>query len=370
CHHDFCNGLDAIPMALAENIGLSPIERLSAMNAYQIKYKIEHSSYLEARPDKGLQHLAKPDTNFVLTLSISKFPKELTIYAPDLTYLLLKGSYLPGHQLQLSADGFRYLEMANLCMSFPDETETDALKIYVLLQHVHSVKFLALSLEIVEFLSSSEEIISLKTSPFSNLRSLKIYPALVEERVQEKINISTEVKNYLLGSSPNATYTMVSLEEARTMQITEVAKDLMAKLGRVLDKVKDNIKNNTACMEQQMAQVKNQRQVAGRMTDIMSKWGYFDVKIEEGREDIGHIINKVEAIKGLLTKVLASKRVEMQASFSSLCAEAESVVNKIIDDMKNQCDINRICCGGYFNECASTSQSSSAGPYKQDLNEP
>nr|GEX09070.1 RNA-directed DNA polymerase, eukaryota [Tanacetum cinerariifolium] len=33
----FANGLDAIPMALAENIGLSTIERLSAMNAYQIK---------------------------------------------------------------------------------------------------------------------------------------------------------------------------------------------------------------------------------------------------------------------------------------------------------------------------------------------
>ncbi|GKG36714.1 hypothetical protein Tco_0444392, partial [Tanacetum coccineum] len=82
------------------------------------------------------------DTPQLKNLSISKFPKELTIYAPDLTYLLLKGSYLPGHQLQLSADGFRYLEMADLCMSFLDETETDALKIFVLLQHVHSVKFL------------------------------------------------------------------------------------------------------------------------------------------------------------------------------------------------------------------------------------
>nr|GEZ84306.1 T-complex protein 1 subunit epsilon [Tanacetum cinerariifolium] len=33
----FANRLDAIPMPLAKNIGLSPIERLFAMNAYQIK---------------------------------------------------------------------------------------------------------------------------------------------------------------------------------------------------------------------------------------------------------------------------------------------------------------------------------------------
>ncbi|GKC53716.1 hypothetical protein Tco_1076461, partial [Tanacetum coccineum] len=31
---------------------------------------IKYSSHLEARPDKGLQYLAKPDTNFVLTVVI------------------------------------------------------------------------------------------------------------------------------------------------------------------------------------------------------------------------------------------------------------------------------------------------------------
>ncbi|GJR43286.1 hypothetical protein Tco_1311389 [Tanacetum coccineum] len=100
--------------------------------------------------------------------------------------------------------------------------------------NVFSVKSLALSLEIVELLSTSEEAISHQHSPFTSLKSLKIYPLeglktltshnletyplrssldmfptqLNEEQEAMKIKLSAEVTNYLLDSSSNATFTM------------------------------------------------------------------------------------------------------------------------------------------------------------------
>nr|GEY82047.1 hypothetical protein [Tanacetum cinerariifolium] len=105
-------------------------------------------------------------------------------------------------------------------LSISSPHKTDVHKICELLQRLHSVKSLALSLEIVELLSSSEE-----------------KPAAME------INLSNDVKSYLLDGSQNTTLTVLSHE------------------------------------------------------------------------------------------VVTSKRVEMQQRYSRLCAEAETVVDKIIDDM-------------------------------------
>lgn len=66
----------------------------------------------------------------------------------------------------------------------------------------------------MQLLSSSVEVISNHPSPFANLLSLEIHPAnkLSKEEEQKIVKMSTEVKNYLLDSSPNATLTMVSRE--------------------------------------------------------------------------------------------------------------------------------------------------------------
>lgn len=68
-----------------------------------------------------------------------------------------------------------------------------------------------------QLLSSSVELISDQLSPFVNLKSLKICPANLdsEEQPQNKEDMSSEVKNYLLDSSPNATVTMYSREVFR-----------------------------------------------------------------------------------------------------------------------------------------------------------
>ncbi|GKE16302.1 hypothetical protein Tco_1423879, partial [Tanacetum coccineum] len=180
---------------------------------------------------------------FVDTLPWEEWKYWVTIFAHDLTYLRIKGSYFP----KLSLDGFPSLEKVDLCISSPQNTNVH--KICDLLQRLRSVKSLALSLEIVELLSTSEEAISHQHSPFTSLKSLKIYPLeglktltshnletyplrssldmfptqLNEEQEAMKIKLSPEVTNYLLDSSSNATCTMVSHEEARAIKITKVA---------------------------------------------------------------------------------------------------------------------------------------------------
>lgn len=58
------------------------------------------------------------------------------------------------------------------------------------------------------------EVISHQPSPFGNLESLKVYPEKVSKWVpfKETVDMSREVKNYLLDGSPSAKFTMVSRE--------------------------------------------------------------------------------------------------------------------------------------------------------------
>ena len=56
---------------------------------------------------------------------------------------------------------------------------------------------------------SSMELISDQTSPFTNLKMLKIYPKVVDsaERAQKNASMSVEVKKFLLHGSSSATFT-------------------------------------------------------------------------------------------------------------------------------------------------------------------
>lgn len=63
------------------------------------------------------------------------------------------------------------------------------------------------------------KLISNQPSPFANLESLKIYPVNIHSvdidsqgHLPKKVNVSTELKNYFLDSSPSASLTLVSRE--------------------------------------------------------------------------------------------------------------------------------------------------------------
>lgn len=112
-----------------------------------------------------------------------------------------------------------------------------------------------------------------------------------------------------------------TLQEIRAIRNCKLAQDLMTKLSVLLEQEKAKIETNTAHM--------------------CRCWINLNEQIEQGKAKTGDIILQLRHIKELLTKLPASKRVEMEACFSSLCAEAYTIVNKITDDMKIRCDMFR-----------------------------
>ncbi|KAI7751517.1 hypothetical protein M8C21_022429 [Ambrosia artemisiifolia] len=165
------------------------------------------------------------------------------VTAPNLASLVFESSYLLKFYTDLC-----YLEKVDVCINYRDVW--NGCRVAELLQQLHNVKFLTLNLELVKMLSSYLEQISLQPSPFSNLKSLKIYPVYVpsDDESHKRVKVSTEVINYLLDGSPTATFTLISYEEIKEKQqkvqaIENAAKaqKLMAKLQVMLEQEKANI---------------------------------------------------------------------------------------------------------------------------------
>ncbi|PWA81805.1 F-box domain, Leucine-rich repeat domain, L domain-like protein [Artemisia annua] len=236
--------------------------------------------------------------------------------------------------------------------------------LFTLLQ---SVKDLTLNLEILEHLSSSVEIISHQHSPLANLKSIKIHPLLEKWRLpRDTINISTEVKNYLLDSSPGATFTMVSREDIIAERNATYAKNCMAELRVLLEQEKADMETNRAHTEQENVPMEShnakmdeeQNALDENVGHINSCWESLNEQIKEGKEKMDYIVRQLRFIRELLTKLPASKRAEMQPCYSSFCAQAESVMCKKRDCMKIQLDENQSRLNVCFHELATTLQSS------------
>ncbi|PWA95459.1 argonaute 1 [Artemisia annua] len=88
---------------------------------------------------------------------------------------------------------------------------------------------------------SSMELISDQTSPFTNLKMLKIYPKVVDsaERAQKNASMSVEVKKFLLHGSSSATFTMASRENEADTQEKADAKPVPVKVSMRKDLFKD-----------------------------------------------------------------------------------------------------------------------------------
>ncbi|KAJ0808090.1 putative leucine-rich repeat domain superfamily, F-box-like domain superfamily [Helianthus annuus] len=295
--------------------------------------------------------------------------------------------------LQLSTD-LLYLEKVNICIHCLSEDKAATHKIVCLLQQLHTVKFLTLNLELVKvwvldlyvyhdpltkifntnegnnviaktlkigiwvLLTSSVELISHQPSPFTNLKSLKIYPVY---DTQSKVTMSNDVKNYLLDNSPDVILTMVSHEEIRAVMDVTSARNLMRELQVLLDDLwKENGETNTAHMKQvkapmeiRMSTVHGQEEVENyraqrdtkskhcfheRMTHIESYWEDLNEPFEKGYKNTRRMISMLRSIEGLLQKVPRSLEAKLQARFSVLRAEAETIMENMMDRIKIQCD--------------------------------
>nr|XP_043638806.1 uncharacterized protein LOC122609923 isoform X2 [Erigeron canadensis] len=177
--------------------------------------------------------------------------------------------------------------------------------------------------------------------------------------------MSAEVKSYLLDSSSGATFTMVTRKEIRDMNNTRLAQKLMTSLWRLLKREKVRTDTNGThlerwkrrwgslmenCHEEDRVELENEMQ----MTRINSCWEDISVQIQKGKEVTCEIVSSLQEIKDVMIKLPTSKRAEMRTCFSSLCAEADAVVNNII----HRVTLKRSHFSAFFQEMASNLQPS------------
>ncbi|PWA65573.1 F-box domain, Leucine-rich repeat domain, L domain-like protein [Artemisia annua] len=237
-------------------------------------------------------------------LTVSYWEGLHLISAPELVSLRFKGWQ---HEwLKFSSYGLCSLENVDLCIivsSSYNPNKPDARTTFDQLQQLHSVKYLMLNVESFLLLSPLMELISSQPSPFVNLKSLKVYPLNFHAKVLE--TIPAEIKKYLLDGSPSATFTEVSCEEMRALTNAESALKCMAELGEMLEHEKANIEK-------------------WEMTNAESA---LSAQIVHGEAKTSDIISKLCHIEELLTELPASKRAQIETSFSRLCTEADIVMN-------------------------------------------
>ncbi|PWA71197.1 F-box domain, Leucine-rich repeat domain, L domain-like protein [Artemisia annua] len=298
------------------------------------------------------------------------------IYAPNLASLIFKDN----KPLEFTTDDLCSLKITKLQPCFNDSTRPNILSLTwnslrYMLQPLNKHRFedeITLLKDIcctcLLFLSLPMKPISLQSSPFVNLKSVKIYPGYIpsDEEAEIEFCMSAEVKNYLLAGSPSATFTVVSRKEVRALTNATSAENLMVQLREMLKLKKANIETSKAntdqgkasteanMVEQRKTQtlVKLQQNFEGTVTQIKSCLKDLSVQIDQGKTNTSDIISKLRDIEVLLRKDLpTSKRKKLIACYSSLRAEADTVVKKIIDCMMIQQNRLNEC----FHELATTS---------------
>ncbi|XP_071690107.1 F-box/LRR-repeat protein At3g26922-like [Rutidosis leptorrhynchoides] len=153
---------------------------------------------------------AKIVAHHLKNLTVVNCEGPLLIYVPELSSLMYRNPYF----YRFVADGLSCLEKVDFYMSTP--YEEDGYFVIKILQQFRNVKYLTLGLEIVELLESSLGIVSDMPSPFTKLKTLKIYPGW--EEGEKKANIPTEIKDFLLNASPSATVSIYSREDVKGLK--------------------------------------------------------------------------------------------------------------------------------------------------------
>ncbi|GJZ21213.1 F-box domain containing protein [Tanacetum coccineum] len=215
-----------------------------------------------------------------LTIDSGRKKYKYLISAPGLVSLLYKGH----HCLDLSTDGIHLLEKADLCVT----GNASARKIVCLFQHLQSVKFLTLKLEIVEILSSHVKLISSQVSPFANLKCLHIYPVKKSSEVQNAVKMSTKVEDYLLDNSPNATFRMVSREEIEDKENTKWA-------PRLIENLRGKLKREKKKTEKRIRKVEDQLKYGESMISVKRCWQSLNREIEDGKRTTEDIVGRFDA---------------------------------------------------------------------------
>lgn len=155
------------------------------------------------------------------------------------------------------------------------------------------------------------------------------------------------------------------------MKNTKMAQELMERFREWLEYEKSKIETNRAHMEKKKAPMESHNtkryekrktelekllMIEERTNQINMCWNDLSEQIEKKKEKTLDLISRLQDIKDVLTKLPTSKRADLQVCFSSLCAEADCLLNNIVDHFKMQWDRNGNRFSGYIHELASTSQ--------------
>lgn len=130
---------------------------------------------------------------------------------------------------------------------------------------------------------------------------------------------------------------METLQEIITVRNTTMARKEMAELQVVLDQMKVAMhEQGFPHVESLLGQsgMKRRLHIGGGMAQIQRSWDNLAMEIDLEKANACPIFSKLEVIEILLVELPVSKRVKMQACFSSLCEEVNIFMNKTIDRMK------------------------------------
>ncbi|XP_071720069.1 uncharacterized protein [Rutidosis leptorrhynchoides] len=187
------------------------------------KHLVCHSEFSKLTPETGLFSSANVVVPHLKNLIVYDCRGYIEIYAPELSSLMYEVSCYENFY----ANSLSCLEKVDFFMC---PLEDDGHYVVEILQQFHNVKYLTLGLEILE-VASFVDAVSNVPSPFGKLTSLKIYPRRLERKKNvQKVKIPKQVRNFLLGASPNATVSIYSRKEMKAFKDATSARRMMAKL--------------------------------------------------------------------------------------------------------------------------------------------
>ncbi|XP_071695683.1 putative F-box/FBD/LRR-repeat protein At1g78760 [Rutidosis leptorrhynchoides] len=191
--------------------------------------------------------------------------------------------------------------------------QEDARGIVNMLQELRSAKFLTLSLDIVECISSFPDLLSGQPSPFSNLISLKVDCGTKDTC---KVILSAEARKFFLEKSPTATF-IVKEQPTEAMKEKEVKEQIKAD-------IEDLIKGLEASLEQDNIITEKKVVIVNLFNDIQIWTKEKKTQIESERSQIEEIVARLSDIVDMLMQLandlifLRSKAMQIRCLLCSL----------------------------------------------------
>ncbi|PWA64450.1 F-box domain, cyclin-like protein [Artemisia annua] len=298
-----------------------------------------------------------PQLSNLTIIDVIAFPEVFEVVAPKLENLTASISTRGGRSssdfLQLSTGGFDSLDKVNLSLSNycygKDKFFSQLLNLF---QKLGSAKSLILNVDAIQTLSSKLDQISHEPCPFNNLKCLKIDTTRVKRKDRIK-TVPTQVKNYLLQNSPNATFIMDLPLVPKKRPRQQVYDDTMAKK---VAKLEEKIQNQDEVIAEQKANIKileaEKLQHEKLISHIIKgKMAELTVQVESGNPDyeLIHLMgvnfkSVIDLIPSLMSAMVAkfySQYEELKSRFFT-CIDA-SQWEKIEAELGNLRNYERTC---------------------------